>query len=122
MTITPIQTYVTGKTAIFQGAGVDVSGIISDWTLKIQVGKLTAGKNVRFQFTDSADNFVADKAAGATYSFTGEIGNTADVVNSLQSRDSKKMRIGVASCKLRLEITGIDAGASVDYSAWLESA
>jgi hypothetical protein len=85
------------------------------------VTKLTAGKTVRFQFTDSADNFSADKGTGPTFCFTGEIQPGADVVRTIRAHEAPTLRIGVASAKLRLEITAIDAGASVDYTAWLES-
>jgi hypothetical protein len=118
---TTIQPPVTNA-GVFQGAGVDVSGIIGNWTLRIKVTKLTAGKNVRFQFTDSTDNFSADKGTGPTFCFTGEIQPVADVVRSIRQHDAPTLRVGVASAKLRLEVTAIEEGASVDYSAWLESA
>jgi hypothetical protein len=121
ISITTIQAPTT-KSAAFQGAGVDVSGITGDWTLKIRVTKLTAGKNARFQFTDSTDNFSTDKVAGRTLSFAGEISPAADVTRSVQKYDFPQLRMGVASAKLRLEITAIDAGGSVDYTAWIESA
>jgi hypothetical protein len=120
MVATPIQAPVT-KAGTFQGAGVDVSGITGDWSLRIKVTKLTAGKNVRFQFTDSADNFSADKGVGPTFCFTGEIQPVADVTRTIRKQDMPTFRLGVASAKLRLEITAIDAGGSVDYSAWVES-
>ncbi|SRR6266545_3678214 len=120
MTITPIQAQVT-KTAAFVGSGVDVSGFIGDWTLKIRVSKLTAAKNVRFQFTDSVDAFT-NKGAGHTLCFSGGVDAAADVVRSITRYNAPTLRMGVASAVLRLEVTAIDAGGSVDYSAWLESA
>jgi hypothetical protein len=121
MTITSLQALVS-KSATFAGSGVDVSGITGDWTLKIQVASLTAGKNVRFQFTDSADNFSSDKVAGPTSSFAGEITASADHVRSWKKQDFPHLRMGVASAKLRLEVSGIDSAATVSYSAWIESA
>jgi hypothetical protein len=120
ISITTIQAPIT-KSAAFQGAGVDVSGITGDWTLKIRVTKLTAGKTVRFQFSDTVDNFTA-VTAGRTLSFAGEISPAADVTRSVQKYDFPQLRMGVASAKVRLEITAIDAGGSVDYTAWVESA
>jgi hypothetical protein len=120
ISITTIQAPTT-KSAAFQGAGVDVSGITGDWTLKIRVTKLTAGKTVRFQFSDTVDNFTT-VTAGRTLSFAGEISPAADVTRSVQKYDFPQLRMGVASAKVRLEITAIDAGGSVDYTAWVESA
>jgi hypothetical protein len=63
-----------------------------------------------------------NKGVGHTLCFSGGIEPAADVVRSIQKYNAPTLRLGVASAVLRLEITGIDAGASVDYCAWLESA
>ena len=118
LTFVPIQSSVT-KTAVFTGTGVDVSGITADWTLKIQITSMTAN-NARFQFTDSVDGFVSDIVAGPSLDANGTYTPATDRVKSWKKQDFKSLRIGVASAKLRLDITRIDAGASVTYNAWIE--
>lgn len=119
MAITTVQALTT-KTAPFNGASVNISGITGDWMLKLRVAKLTAGKKCRFVFADSVNAFT-NELAGPAYSVEGEIAKEADRVFSVRKQDFPSLRFGVANAVLRLELTEVDSGGSVDYEAWLES-
>jgi len=116
--ITAVQAKVT-KTAAFNGASLDISGITGDWTLVLKVDKLTAGKKARFTFEDSVDAFTA-KIAGPSFSVKGEVAPEADRTFSVKKADFPSLRFGTGSAVLRLALTEIDASSSVDYEAWLE--
>ena len=119
MTLTDVQASVT-KTAAFTGTGIDVSGFTGDWTIKIQVQSMTAAKNVRFGFIDTVNDFTAS-VSGPTFSFTGQIAASFDKVKSFKKQDFADLRLGVASAKLRLDVSRMDSAASVTYKAWIES-
>lgn len=131
MTILQIQAKVT-KTAVFDGTGVDVSGVlvsaaVPNWTLVLEVMGMNAGDTARFQFTDSADNFSSDIVAGPTFSVTGQIGEAVTPLYpnvrrfSIKQQDFPDLRIGITSAKVRLSITTFSGSSkSVTYQAWLE--
>ncbi len=118
MTHTEVQAYVT-KTAAFTGSTVDVSGITGDWTLKLQVGALSAGVDARFTFEDTVTDFTAS-LAGPSFSFLGELDLAQDRVKSIKKQDFHSLRLGVTSGFLHLKLASMGVG-SVSYHAWIES-
>lgn len=119
MTHTEIQANVT-KTASFTGAGVDVSALGLDWTLKIQVGTLTAGAVARFEFDDTVTGFTTT-FAGPTVEILGEVASTYDKVRSFKRNQFPGLSVGVANSLLRLKLTQLTAASSVTYHAWMET-
>ena len=112
----------TTKTATFDGTGVDVSGITGDWTLNLEILAMNDGDTVRFQFTDSVDNFSSDVLAGPTTAFTGKIVNySAPFKRSWKKADFPDLRMGTASAKLRLSITAFSGSSkSITYQAYVQ--
>lgn len=129
MTITAVQAKVR-KTAAFDGASIDISGITGDWTLVLNVMDIAGTTpGVRFQFTDSVDAFSAT-LAGPTASVSGilgKYGSTPAEPNTKrftwQKRDFPSLRFGTGSAVLRLSLTEITGSGSpgVTYEAWIES-
>ena len=119
MTHTEIQASVQ-KTASFTGAGVSISGITLDWTLKLQVSQLTAGAIARFTFQESVDGFTT-VLAGPTWEFKGDIEASFDHVKSVKKQDFPGMDFGVSGGQLRLALTELTAASSVTFHGWSES-
>lgn len=122
MTFTDIQARVS-KTTTFIGAGLDVSGISDDWTIKLQVESLaasTGNKRVRFVIEDTVNDWTAS-LAGPSFSVKGTIVASADKVMSIKKADFPSLRIGVANGQIRLKLSEVDSGVdSVVYKSWLE--
>lgn len=118
MTMTDVQPYV-GKSAAFVGAGVDISAILGDWTVKVQVAGLTQGKKARIAIEDSVDAF-GTFLAGPAFSFLGGFGTENDHVRSFKKADFPSLRFGVASAVLRAKLAEIDPAASCSYKVWIE--
>jgi hypothetical protein len=113
---------MTTQTAAVNGSGVAISGITGDWTLKLQIASISdtaTTPSVRFQFTDTVNNFTAS-LAGPTFSVQGALSNSADIVYSWKKKDFPDLRFGVASAQIRLDLTNIDATATTSYHAWAE--
>jgi hypothetical protein len=117
MTLITLQAKVT-KTAAFDGAGVDISGLSADSTIKVRVSALTAGRRARFVLYDSVDAFSA-KIPVAAFAVVGEISGEA-VIRSFNKRSGAYARFSTGSAELRLSLDAIDANASIDYEAWIE--
>jgi hypothetical protein len=118
MTLTELQARVS-KTAAFTGAGVNVSGITGDWTIKLQVESLTAAKKARFVFEDTVDDYTAS-LAGPAFSLSGQLSASSDKVKSFKKADFPSLRLGAGSAQLRLKLSEIDGSATCVYRAWLE--
>lgn len=118
MTLTEIQARVS-KTTAFTGAGLDVSGITGDWTIKLQVESLTAAKQARFVFEDTVNDYTAS-LAGPSFSMKGSLGASYDKVKSFKKQDFPSLRLGTASAQLRLKLAELDGSATVVYRSWLE--
>jgi hypothetical protein len=122
MTITTVQTQTT-QTAAFTGPSIVVSGITSDWTLKLNVAAMSdSGSStplVRFSFEDTVNDFTGS-LAGPAISFKGAVSSSADRVASFKKADFPDLRLGVANAELHLKLTNIESGGTVTYSAWLE--
>lgn len=117
MAQTDIQAVVS-KTAVFDGTGVDISGITGDVTLHLRVKSLTAGANIAFVFADTVDNFT-NSVVRAAANFKGLLASSYDAKVSWRKYELKGLRFGTASAKLRLSLVEISAG-TVEYEAWIE--
>jgi hypothetical protein len=120
MTLTQVDSQT--KTAAFTGAGIDISGITGDWTLKINVQSLADASTtpvVRLSFEDTVNDYTAS-LAGPTVSFKGALSNNADKVKSFKKQDFPDLRLGTSSAQLRLKLSNIESGGSCNYRAWLE--
>lgn len=121
MTLTQVDSQT--KTAAFTGAGIDISGITGDWTLKINVQSMTdsgaSTPQVRFAFEDTVTDYTAS-LAGPTVSFKGSLSNNADKVKSFKKQDFPDLRLGTSAAQLRLKLAAIESGGSCTYRAWLE--
>lgn len=119
---TSLQAKTTATTA-GNGTGVDVSGLAAGyWTLKLKIDALSPNAGtVRFQFTDSVDNFSSDKLAGPTVSCLGGEASNNPKTYSFNQYDFPDFRIGTASAKVRVDLTAINGTSpSVTYEAWIE--
>jgi hypothetical protein len=135
MTLTEVQSRVT-KTAAFTGSTLNISGITTDWTLKLQVEALSDSTStnvpvVRLGFYDTVTDFTAS-LVGPTISFKGTLAKTADKVKSFKKQDFPSLRVGVPSAELQLQLLELSAYASgalvptttttgsCTYRAWIE--
>ena len=126
MSFTAIQAATT-KTAVFDGAGVDISGITGDFTLVLEITELSANAGqtpeVAFVFEDSVNAFTAS-VARATFNMKGAVntdGKQHGRKMTWRKRDLVGLRAGTGSAVLRLRLVGIaGTGASVDYSAHIK--
>jgi len=127
---TGVQT-VTATGAITPTAGADISGMTGDVTLCLEVLSLTAAKTARIQIEDSVNGFTASIPA-YVFDVSGQIGPggtsyTAGALNPCTTKQSLRkyqlpnVRFGTASAVLRLNVTAIDASASLSLNAWLEA-
>lgn len=111
----------TSKTATFNGASVDISAL-NEFNVVIRVNSITPGKRVQFAFEDSVDAFTGKQTHRIEEFLGGSSGLPVEgVVRSFHVRETPMLRKGTASAVLRLAITAIDAGTTVDYQAWLEA-
>jgi hypothetical protein len=126
MVFTDVQAAVT-KTAVFNGAGLDISAITEDFTLVLEITKLTANAGqtpqVQFTFEDSVNAFTASVGV-ATYNQKGAVnqdGKQHGLKMTWRKRDLVGLRAGTASAVLRCSVAGVaGTGVSVDYKAYLQ--
>lgn len=105
------------QTGAHQSAGVDVSGLTGDWTLKLQVLSLTAAKHARIVFEESVDNFTTVFPV-AEFNFLGPYQDPNGSQVSFKKRDAAGgSKFGVASGKVRLNLIQIDGSATIVYNA-----
>jgi hypothetical protein len=125
MTLTEVQTQ-TSQTATFSGPQINISGITTNWTLKLNVQSLADSNTantpqVRFTFFDSVNQMTAS-LAGPSFSFKGQLGPSYDKVHAVKQQDYPDLRFGVANAVLQLQLTNINANTCVaEYQAWIES-
>lgn len=119
MPITALQAKVT-KTAAFDGAGVDISGITGDATLVVRVHSMTAAKRALIEVQDSVDAFTAKRTVAA-FHIPGGVSSNAPIRFSKRKYEIAAARLGTGSATMRVSVTGIDSGGSLEYEAWLET-
>ena len=108
------------KTATFDGAGLDISAMLSSAVARIKIKSLTAGKTVVFALQDSADGFSADTRTLATFHVKGEIKTSAPREKDFHNWEMPAVRFGTVSATLRLSIISIDAATTVVYEAFVQ--
>lgn len=101
----------------------DVSGLQGDYTLRININGLTATKNAMVCLQDSADGFVNDIVSLWCVGLQG--GSSTGFYNppigySQRMYQVPSARIGVTNARMRLNVTQLDAGATVTASWWVE--
>lgn len=113
---------VAGLTTATVTQALDISGVTGDFTLRVRVESLTAGKNIQIAIQDSVDGFVADAVTRATINIKGAVltGAPRDVIE-LRKYDIPSMRFGTANAKMRLSVLSIDAATSAVLTAWYEA-
>lgn len=122
-----LSTAVAGNGAYTSGGAVskvqDISGLSGDFTLRLNINGLTAGKNAVVCVQDSADGFVSDIKTLWTENVAGGQGSAFYVpVNSFSVRAYQlpSLRIGVANARLRLFVQELDGGATVTTTLVIE--
>lgn len=123
MTITDITTAeqtITTTGAVTPTAGLDISGISGDFTIKIAMRSLTAAKTCRIQLEDSVNAFTAVVAVWST-NFIGSLTSATDEVLSIRKYQLPNNRFGTSSAVLRVNVTAIDATTTAILHAWLET-
>ena len=118
----------TGNGAYASGGAIsqasDISGVLADWTLKLRVESLTAGKKIQIALQDSVDGFVNDIVTRATVNVQGQIMSSPTFAAKdfeWRKYDVPSTRFGTASARLRLSVLAVDAAATAVVSAWYES-
>jgi hypothetical protein len=115
---TGVQT-VSATGAVTPTTGLDISGISGEVTICLEVTSMTAGKTARIQFEDSVNAFTASIPLAA-FNVTGAIAPAASQVFNVRKYQIPNNRFGVTSAVLRVNVTAIDAGASLSLHAWIE--
>lgn len=132
MTLTTLQAPVT-RTATLNGTGVDISALTGDFTIIVELTKLSANAGqtpqVQFEIQDSVDAFT-NRVTVAAFNTKGSVNYSTDAkVDGKQHgrkwtfrrRDLVGVRAGTPSATLRLALVGISGtGASADYSATIQ--
>ena len=126
MTYLAIQAPTT-RTAAFTGAGVDISAITADFTLVLEIKKVTANAGVTPKFAlsiqDSVNAFTA-MIPRATYNHQGAVNQDSKqhgLKMTWRKRDLVGLRAGTGSAVLRAvldEVSG--AGFSIEYEVYLQ--
>jgi len=118
MTLTTLMASAT-KTAVYDDAGIDISALSADSTIKVRVTALTAAKRVRIVLYDSVNAFSA-KIPVAAFALLGGLAASYPVTLAFSKKTLNYCRFGVTSAVLRLSIDGIDGATSVTLEAWIE--
>jgi hypothetical protein len=116
---TGVQT-VTATGAVTPTAGVDVSGVTGDYTIVVEVVSMTAAKTARIQIEDTVNAFTAS-AALAVIDITGTLSGQYSQRFSFRKYQLPNSNFGVASGKARVNVTAIDASATLQLHSWYES-
>jgi hypothetical protein len=111
----------TVQTSTYVGTGVDVSGVVTPWTLVLEIQSSAATDGVaRFTFQDSVDAFTT-VVAGPSVTVEGASRPANERRWSWTQKDFPDMRFGWGSAQLRLALTRISGtNPSIQYSAWVE--
>lgn len=99
-----------------------ISGVTTDWTVRLRVESLTAAKKCVILLQDSLDGFVADIVTRAAYNVQGEV-KVGAMLDCIEARkyNVPGMRFGTALATMRLYVAQIDAAATLVCSCWFES-
>lgn len=120
-----IKDITTGKQTV-SGAGavtgsLDTSGMSGDFTIKVRVPKLGAGKKAIFAIEDTANATpFSDAIQQVVWQAIGPIVPEAEKVWSIKSHELPNIRFGASNTKLRLNVTTVDSSPAMEVHAWLE--
>ena len=123
MAYTELQAKVT-KTAAFTGTTeVDVSGYTGnkDYTIRIHVHGLEAGKVANFEIQGTVNNFAAFTTVGHATVIGGGVSVPSDRIFRKNQMPGAALYAGVASGELRLSLTSLTAGSNCTYEAVIET-
>ena len=101
---------------------LDVSGFTGDYTLKIRVAELGAGKIARIAIEDTADgaNPFSDRLPVVLVHVKGPVTAGADKVFSFQSYELAAARFGGTNNKFRCNVLSCSDTPGLKVQAWLE--
>lgn len=103
-----------------QSPSLDISGLTNiSPSVRVRVRSQDAGAEAVFFLRDSVDNFVNFQPSASLVT-VGKITPQSTYEICFPSREITRLRFGVASAKLQIVLASIDAGASVEYDAFLE--
>ncbi len=114
---TGVQT-VTASGAVTPTAGLDISGITGDWTVKVEVQSLTAAKKSKIQIETSTDS--TNWTALTIVDVSGQVTSAADKVYSTRKMSNPSAPFGTSGGVCRANVLSIDSGASLSLRAWVE--
>lgn len=120
-----IKDITTGKQTVSSAGAVtgtlDTSAMSGDFTIKVRVPKLAAGKKVIIALEDTAHATpFSDAIQQAIWQAAGPIVPEAEKVFSIKSHDLPKVRFGATNTKLRFNVTAADASPAMEIHGWLE--
>jgi hypothetical protein len=119
-TITDITTGLQTVSAAGAVTGtLDISGMSGDFTVKVRVAALGAGKTAVIALEDTVNAFTA-AVQQAVVQVRGEIKPEAEKVFSFHKRDLPNFRLGTASAACRLNVLSCTATPGLKVHAWLE--
>jgi hypothetical protein len=125
---TALSTGIAGTGAYSSGGAVsqawDISGVANDWTMKLRIETLGAGKKAVIALQDSVDGFVADIVTRMLVAVQGQVVNTPTFASKdYENRkyDTPGTRFGVTNARLRVNIIQADSTPGLQLSAWYES-
>lgn len=117
MVRTTLQAEVS-KTAAFNGAGVSISSKANPSSVLLNVKSLTADAVAIFQIQTSNDAFATDTRVEKTINVKGPFATTYPIGRVFANYDMPGLRVGTASCTMRIALTYLSAGTVV-YESFL---
>ena len=112
----------TGNGAYTSGGTVtqslDVSTIVTDWTLGLRLDSLTANKNFVVTIQEPEDGFVSDIRTLWTLPFVGPVsgGAVVQTLRKYELTDNRFGTMGTYGDALRINVQAIDSGATATLS------
>lgn len=121
--ITTGQQTVTATGAVTPTAGLDISAITGDFTVKLRVQNLSSASGTpkaRITLEDSVTGFTASLPA-AEIDVQGSVQTKAEQAFSWRKYQLPSVRAGVTSAVLRVNVVGLSGTTpTLTLDAWLE--
>lgn len=119
-TITDITTGLQTVSAAGAVTGsLDISGLSGDYTVKVRVAELSAGKTVVIGVEDTVNAFTA-AVPQAVVQCVGKVEQGFDKVYSFRKADIPALRLGTASAAMRINVYSATSTPGLKLHAWLE--
>jgi hypothetical protein len=118
--MTQLTTSITGGATGTASTALDVASWVGDWTARVLVTSLVAGKKASITLCDSADDFSADSRTLFTVDVTGPVNADAAIEKSIRAYQAASARVGLTGGKIRLLVQSADSGANVNAKLILE--